>query len=715
MLFPAKMAEVEVLVHDSVKYDVLRAMQRGGFIHITHHGIKDLKNSSPSKETSKIVDFQFRISKLMGFLNIAKEKNGGIKEILNPTPPEIFETTSRKREEILKDAEATLKDLEEKIWGLGKRWDEINDELESIKTKREHVKLLRGLDFDLSFIGEDVYVNITAGIVKDISPLLKLKSKNKLAVWYKTIGKKKNIVYVVVVAYHLKERRDVEAALRFATFSEFSLDGLKGKPTEAMKSLDEREEELLKKKEKLKEEIREMREKHYGHLAILYDDLENEKIKEENQSKFGKTEYTTVIRGYIKKKTLEKSIERIKEASKGLAHIEWKDAKGEETPSAFDNPRIFHPFQAFVEMYSTPKYGYIDPTIIIAPLFVVYFGLTLGDAGYGFIMTVLGYLLWFKIGKYDWTNRTLGKILFASGISAIVFGIIQGGIFGPLDSNNPMSQFIQYQPIIDPMKDAVTVLVIALIIGISQISLGLLLGAYHHLKYKNYGDFLTSEVSWFLLLPSSAVVIGSSFGWWTFDPNTILISWIVLAIGLIFLTGIPGRLVDKEHAINAMAFFDITGMVGDWLSYSRLLALDLGTSGIALTINLFAGIMTSMIVGAGSMVCCLPLVIVGIALFGLVARKKDNKKTGIALFLLILGIIGMVSIQAALWLFIGIYLVVAHIGNALLQSLGSLVHSLRLQYVEFFSRFYEGDGVKFEPFREIRKNSRIVESGGAKK
>ena len=125
--------------------------------------------------------------------------------------------------------------------------------------------------------------------------------------------------------------------------------------------------------------------------------------------------------------------------------------------------------------------------------------------------------------------------------------------------------------------------------------------------------------------------------------------------------------------------------------------------------------MSSMIVGAGSMVCCLPLVIVGIALFGLVARKKDNKKTGIALFLLILGIIGMVSIQAALWLFIGIYLVVAHIGNALLQSLGSLVHSLRLQYVEFFSRFYEGDGVKFEPFREIRKNSRIVESGGVKK
>ncbi len=715
MLFPAKMVEVEVLVHDSAQYRVLQTMQRSGFMHITHHRIEELNNSSPSEDVGLLVDYEFRISKLMSILNIARKREGGIKAMLSPPAPERFDAKPRDREDIIEDARSTLGMLEEKLTELGKRWDEIGDEEDRIKVQLEQLNMLSGLDFDVSLLGEGMYTVISAGTAKEIENLNSLKNEGKLALWYRTYGKK-NPTYVIVLAYLLRHRKEVESALRFSNFSEFSFSDVHGKPAEAMAQLEKRMENLKEEKKKLLEEISKMREEHYGHLAVLYDDLDNEKIKEESKSKFGKTNFTTVIRGYVKKKEIEEAKSKIEEAADGLALVKWKDAQGPETPSAFNNPKILHPFQAFVEMYSVPKYGYIDPTAIIAPLFVIYFGLTLGDAGYGFIMTVLGYLLWFHIGRYDWTNRTLGKILFASGISAIVFGIIQGGIFGPLDSNNPMSQLVQYQPVIDPMKDAVTVLVIALIVGMAQISLGLILGAYHHLKYKNYGDFLTSELSWFLLLPSSAVVIGSSFGWWSVDANLMTWSWIVLGIGLVFLTGVPGHFVDREHAVNAMAFFDITGMVGDWLSYSRLLALDLGTSGIALTINLFAGIMRSMITSAGSMVCCMPLAIVGFALFGLVAKKKDKTKTGIAAFLLLLGLLGMVSLQAALWLFIGIFLVVAHIGNAMLQSLGSLVHSLRLQYVEFFSKFYEGDGVKFEPFKEIRKNTKLVlESGGAKR
>ena len=161
-----------------------------------------------------------------------------------------------------------------------------------------------------------------------------------------------------------------------------------------------------------------------------------------------------------------------------------------------------------------------------------------------------------------------------------------------------------------------------------------------------------------------------------------------------------------------MFFFDITGMIGDWLSYSRLLALDLATSGIALTINIFTGIIDSMVRGSGNLVCCLPLLIVGIALYAYFMRGKDMMKKSIALLLLIFGIVGMINLSAGILLFLAFFLIVGHIGNAILQSLGSFVHSLRLQYVEFFSRFYEGDGIRFTPFREIRKYSKL---GGAKK
>ncbi len=715
MLFPSKMVEVEVLLHDSVKYDVLDAMQRNGFIHITTHNIENLESANLSGISTKIVDYEFRISKLMEILNISKIKKNGMLASLKPEPPERYPAKHRRREEIIKDAEETLNKLESKILELYSKWEEINAGIEKLKIQREQAEKLKPLQFDISYLGEGPYAYITAGVAKNLEHLKKLESKGKIAMWSVAEGKKKEIDYIIVVVSHMKDKKELESALRFAGFAEFELKGWKGKPDKVLKDMEAKSKKLSKEKEKILTELRILRKDVYPHLSVLKDDLYNEKVKEEIHPKFGKTVYTTIIRGYIPKVDFENAKDVIEKSAKGLALIKWKDANGDDVPVKYNNPKIFRPFQAFVDMYSTPKYGHIDPTIIIAPIFVAYFGITLGDAGYGAIMAILGYLLWRVFGKYDWTNRTLGSILFVSGLSAVVFGIIQGGIFGPLNSYNLISRYIQYQPLLDPMKDAVTVLVIALIIGISQISLGLLLGAYHHLKFKDYGAFLTSEVSWFLLLPSSAIVIGNAFGWWSFDSTTVTIGWIVLLVGLVFLVGIPGKLVDKNHSINAMFFFDITGMVGDWLSYSRLLALDLATSGIALTINLFAGIMSSMIIGAGSMVCCLPLIIIGLALFGLVVRTRDSKKIGIAAFLLVLGLIGVVNIQAALWLFIAIFLIVAHIGNAMLQSLGSLVHSLRLQYVEFFSKFYEGDGVKFEPFREIRKYSRVVNSGGVKK
>ena len=707
MLLPAKMAETEIVVHDSVKYDVLRAVQRSGFLHIETHNIKDIENARPSQEISKIVDYEFRISKLMGILNIGKRGKSGIKNILNPSPPEKFSTYLRNREEIIEDSEKTLGEMEEKILEINEKWGRVSEKGEKLKIQKVWVENLVEMPFNLSHLGEGLYVNIIAGEAKDITPLLKMKQEEKAMIWHRVIGKKKNVSYVVVIAYLLKDRKDVESALRFSGFVEYDLSEWEGKPDEVIQKMEKKEKKLKDEKESILNKIREMRKKYYARLAILKDDLHNEKLKEEIHNKFGKTDFTTVIRGYIPKKRIEEAKKIIGEKAKGLCIIKWKDAEGDNVPVAYNNPKILRPFQAFIDMYSTPKYGHIEPTVIIAPLFVIYFGLTLGDAGYGLIMASLGYLLWRRIGKYNWTNRTLGKILFPSGIMAIVFGIIQGGIFGPLNQYNFLTQFIKYKPIMDPMKDPVTLLVIALIVGIAQISLGLILGAYHHLKDKKYGDFLNSELSWFILLPSSGILIGYYFGWWSVDSNTVLISWIFTLFSLIFL--LPGTLsrILKKGNINGLFFFDITGMLGDWLSFSRLLALDLATSGIALTINIFTQIINNMVEGSGNLVCCLPLLLIGIALYLYFMRGKDNLKKGIALLFLIFGVVGMINLTAGILLFLAFFLIIGHIGNAIIQSLGSFVHSLRLQYVEFFSKFYEGDGVKFTPFREIRKYTKI--------
>ena len=708
MLLPEKMVEVDVLVHDDVRYEVLKTMQRRGFIHITSHQVEGLENASPSEESTLIVDMEFRVAKLLEILNIAKKKRKGMLASLTPEPPEKFPARYRDREEIIEDAKQTLEKLENDILELHQRWESVNSEIEKIKMQRGYVELLRSLPFDLAYVGEGVYAYITAGKVKNLEPLLKLMREGKAAVWYTAVGKKKERNYVVVVAAHLKEKKEVESALRFAGFVEFEIQGWSGLPSQVLKKMDMRLQELKKNREKIFKEIENARKKHYGKLAVLKDELYNEKVKEEVHIKFGKTAYTTVIHGFIPKKMFQEAKGAIEKASGGLAYIKWRDAKGDDVPVKYSNPRFLRPFQAFVDMYSTPKYDHIDPTVIIAPLFIIYFGLTLGDAGYGFIMAVTGFVLWRMLGKHSWSNRTLGSILFVSGLSAMVFGIIQGGIFGPLNESNPLYKWIHYTPIMDPMEDPIGLLVISLVIGIGQISLGLILGAYHHLKDKNYEEFLQAEVSWFILLPAGGALIGHYFGWWVLSPLALNLSTIFTIIGLLlFLPGVAGKLINRKASINGLFFFDITGMVGDWLSYSRLLALDLATSGIALTINILAGIITSLTAGASSLVCCMPVLLIGVALFALWSRKKDIIKKSIALLLLIFGIIGTINIGAAIYLFIVLFLIIGHIGNSFLQALGSFVHSLRLQYVEFFSKFYEGDGVRFAPFREVRKYSKV--------
>ncbi len=708
MLFPSKMVEVEILLHDSVKYDVLDAMQRRGFMHISTHNIDGLENANPSDIATKIVDYEFRVGKLMEILDISKIKKKGMLASIKTEAPERYSAKHRGRDEILEDAKYTLSRYESKILNLYSKWEQINAEMERIRIQKIQVEKLKPFSFDISYLGEGPYAYIVAGSAKNLEHLKKLKSEGKIALWSVAEGKKKEVNYTIVAASHMKDKRELESALRFAGFSEFELEGWRGKPDKVLKDMELRTKELLNEKDKILTELRILRKEIYPKLSVLKDDLYNEKVKEEIHPKFGKTVYTTVIRGYIPKVDFEDARGVITKVSKGLAIVKWRDAKGDDVPVKYNNPKIFRPFQAFVDMYSTPKYGHIDPTVIIAPLFIIYFGLTLGDAGYGAIMAILGYLLWKPLGKYNWTNRTLGSILFASGLSAVAFGILQGGIFGPLNEANPITSLIHYTPVLDPMQDPITLLQISLMIGVFQLSLGLALGAFHHLKNKNYAEFFQAEVSWFILYPAGGALIGYYFGWWQMSGMAVTLAWIFTSIGLfLFLPGVIGKLFDKKASINGLFFFDITGMIGDWLSYSRLLALDLATSGLALTINILAGIIWSMTAGASGLVCCLPVLLAGVALALLWMRKKDPVKKGIILLLLVFGIVGTVSITAAIWLFIILFLVVGHIGNSMLQALGSFVHSLRLQYVEFFSKFYEGDGVKFMPFREVRKHSRL--------
>ena len=192
-----------------------------------------------------------------------------------------------------------------------------------------------------------------------------------------------------------------------------------------------------------------------------------------------------------------------------------------------------------------------------------------------------------------------------------------------------------------PIRDPVFLLQVSLVIGVSYIFMSIIVAAGHNLKYKNYKDFAMGQFPWFLLVPSGLILIFNAFFNWEFEPIIMILSTLGVVVGLIML------IVDKR----GLFFFDITGYLGDTLSFARLLALGLATAGIAMTINIISEL--------------------------------------------------ILPIHLAMVVLVVVLLFFGHMINFLLQALGAGIHSLRLQYVEFFGRCYEGGGSMFKPFQAI--------------
>ncbi|MEA2055433.1 MAG: V-type ATPase 116kDa subunit family protein, partial [Candidatus Thermoplasmatota archaeon] len=237
-------------------------------------------------------------------------------------------------------------------------------------------------------------------------------------------------------------------------------------------------------------------------------------------------------------------------------------------------------------------------------------------------------------------------------------GFLTNGFFGDLiprfiygDENLPLYSLdiIGIHLPVNPIGDPLPILSITLIFGLIHLNLGVMLGIYQSFKRGKYKEMLTERFCWVLLQIGGIILIGYFILDWVIDTSLLCIAGTMVIIGVILLFIAKGPI----------GFFDITGYVGDWLSYARLLALGLATAGMALAFN----IVSEMTLG-------IPII-------------------GIVILLILLTIL--------------------HVVNLGLQALGAAVHSLRLQYVEFFNRFYEGGGREFSPFKINRRYTKIEE------
>lgn len=660
------MKKASLIIHKKYLEEVIEKLHETGMMEIIEiskdeqGNLEDLEQASMHSDAGLCANYNLRVSRLIGILKNIKPKPGGIKSFLKPQLPKIRTVESRSIDELFSYTEGVLHEIEKTILDHDAELIKYNEQLERIKIDTQHVNYLKDFDLDISDIRESKQVIIKAGITSDLASIKnEINKLDKVHFLSKKFGKGKKQEWSVVIAGYISEKEKISKISR-DKITEFDLKHLSGSPKNVLDSLKKEKQDIIQKKKKITSNLRVFAEEQLHDLRALKEEIQLEQVRKEVAKNFGKTNSTYVIKGWV----LEKDLNYLKTAliSVSQDHIVYDF----QTPSVNpDNPPVYlktpkwaGAFRTFLDLFATPKYNEIDPMMIMAIFFVLFFGIMLGDAGYGIVLLFLSLYGYLKIGKFSETIKNWSFMGIWLGLTTTVVGILTNSIFGDLIPRffygNPNYQFYSFTLFgikfpIETLRNPLIILSLALIFGLIHMNVGIILAVYQTYKNKNYKSLITEHLSWFPMQIGGGALIGSFLlKMWSLGTIEMYI------FATLFIVGIILRLINA----GPLGLFDITGYIGDWLSYARLLALGLGTTGMALAFNIVSQEVPKMI-----------------------------------------PVIGII--------FVPIILIIAHTANLGLQTLGAGVHSLRLQYVEFFNRFYSGGGKKFEPFSIKRKYTKL--------
>jgi len=662
MFKPARMKKLRIITLDKYADSAVNSLHESGLVQIEDISERIqqdaewrqiLKPSSASPFTGKISSLLMKTSGTVDFLQSMARKEKGIlpmvKGFINPPPIEKVEVEALAVQDLIKKAENTLEEVESET----KPKEEKLSQLDSSKTELENaLKVAQNLinfDVDLALLEGSEYVSFITGKISTESYdnfIASLKDITDEIVVFDQETEEKGFRTLVIVT--LKQHSDeVLSQLRKLEFERFEFSGLEGKPYEIISKSENEVESITSKKESVLNDLADVSDKWLKQLMALKEQLEIEKQRNEIFSSFGETENTKMFEGWVTEKKLNDALVTIDESTDGhsIVDVTDPDVNNDNIPVHLDNPRFAKPYEMFVHMYSPPNYREIDPTVMMAIVFPFFFGFCLTEAGYGIVDALVGYLIFRGMGRNSKTWANLGLIMVACGVWAVILGLVTNSFIGDFiprfiwgDSSGMLPTTISS---INSFVHPENILIIALVVGVIHLNMGLIFGAYNNLVRGDVREALGAQIVWFVL---EAGVILLAVGY-------------LLGLGIVLYSGVGVLILSLVMLLYFNGLFglmDVSGFMGNVLSYARLLALCLSTGGIATTVNILTGIVGEMIP------------VIGIVLAPIV--------------------------------FIG-----GQIANGAFQTLGAFINSLRLHYVEYFAQFYIGGSQKFRAFRAKRK------------
>ncbi|VVB76608.1 V-type ATPase 116kDa subunit family protein [uncultured archaeon] len=635
MLGTEEMQKVRIIALRSNRYDIIRELHKKGVIDIRKSSIAAAEDAAVEipELNALLVRFRSADSTLKKYLD--KKAQTRIVKHLDDAHTKAYASSHKQLEGAkLFEAAGAVKAIDE-IFSLEARKTAIDSELGELAETKALASHFVGTGIDFLDLRSEFLTFRAFSVAKNAHAKVDAEMA-KLKGDYEVIDRKAKDARMVFIACRKGKEATLDRLTAISGVYEIDIDNsrLDAKAEDVLAKLGKRESALAQEKASANARLSALAKKEYLTVASITEMLSVEADRAGVSENFKKTDYTLIVEGWVLKRKLDELRADVLKATKGRFTFETL-ATDELAPTLVKRPGFLRPFDFLVSFVNLPRSDEIDPTWIFILTFPIFYGLMIADVGYG-VMSLLLASAVIRITNPDDLVCNTAKIWRMCSLSIIVFGVLSNQYFGI-----PLNQyFMPSLTLFDWVKDITTILAVSILMGITQITLGLAFSFINHYKRGHVVLAISKLTSIVFLIGGTIALAGALFGMFSYDVSLYCgIASIIAVLATAAMSGIEAT--------------EITSLLSHPLSYARLMGFGLSSVMTALLIDM---------------------------------AFTPSLDSGILVFSVTL-----------------IVFILLHFMNMILGIFEGSVQAVRLNFVEFFSKFYEGGGVKFSPFAYKRR------------